>query len=196
MSDAVEDTFVNLDGKRLQEEQKRKYQREWKRSEGVDRNEMGKEEKNSRCALLNCPVWRTERKYMRRYKGTVDVFFGIEHRLRKEEMEEQFNRETEEGWRFAADAAKITDERASSEDRTHTSGGVFFVAIDSNLGAVVGAEEGAIESIPGSEVIIAQAWVNVRGGLRMFSVYFWHSEGWSSRNEALLEGVLKRTRTT
>ena len=84
---------------------------------------------------------------MRRYRGTFDVFFGIVHRLRKEEMEEQFNREAKEGWRFAASEARITDERASSDDRTHTSGGVF-VAIDSNLGAVVGAEEGAIESIP------------------------------------------------
>ena len=42
---------------------------------------------------------------MRRYKGTFDLFFGIEHRLRKEEMEEHFNREAKEGWRFAADAA-------------------------------------------------------------------------------------------
>ena len=38
--------------------------------------------------------------------------------------------------------------------------------------------------------------MNARGGLRIFSVYFWHSEEWSSRNEALLEAVLKRTRTT
>ena len=55
------------------------------------------------------------------------------------------------------------------------------------LGAVVGAHEGAIESIPGNEGRLAQAWVNVRGGLRLFSVYFWHSEGWTPRNEALLE---------
>ena len=71
-----------------------------------------------------------------------------------------------------------------------------MVAIDRNLRAVVGAEEGAIESIPGKEGRIAQAWVNVRGGLRIFAVYFWHSEGWTSRNEALLDAVLKRTRTT
>ena len=63
-------------------------------------------------------------------------------------MEEHFNSEAKEGWKFAADAARITDERANSEDRTRTFGGVF-VAIDSNLGAVVGAEEGAIESITG-----------------------------------------------
>ena len=41
--DAVRGTFVNLDGKGLQEEQEEKYHREWKRSKGVDRNEMRKE---------------------------------------------------------------------------------------------------------------------------------------------------------
>ena len=50
-------------------------------------------------------------KYTRRYKGTVDIFFGIEHRLRKEEIEEQFNEDTKEGWRFAADGARISDEK-------------------------------------------------------------------------------------
>ena len=76
--------------------------------------------------------------------------------MRKEEKEEQFHIEA----RFAADAARITDEGASIEDRKHTSGGVF-VAVDSNWGAVVGAEEGAIKSIPGNEGRVAQAWVNV-----------------------------------
>ena len=49
---------------------------------------------------------------------------------------------------------EITEETAGNEDRKHTSGEVF-VAVDSNLGAVVGAEEGAILSIPGNEGIIA-----------------------------------------
>ena len=80
------------------------------------------------------------------YKRKCDIFFWIENRLRKEEMEEQFNEEAKEGWRFAADAARVTDETAGSEDRKHTSGGVF-VAVDSNLGAVVGEEEGAVASI-------------------------------------------------
>ena len=65
------------------------------------------------------------------------------------------------------------------------------MTVDSNLGAVVGAEEGAIGSIPGNEGRIAQAWVNVRGGLRIF----WHSEGWTPRNEAVLEAVLKQANT-
>ena len=72
-------------------------------------------------------------------------------------MEEQFNREAKEGWRFAADTARITDERASSEDRKPTLGGVFW-QVDSNLGA----EEEAVVSIPGNEGRIAQAWANRR----------------------------------
>ena len=40
VSDAAEGTFVKLDGKSLQEEQKGKYQREWKWTKGIDRNEM------------------------------------------------------------------------------------------------------------------------------------------------------------
>ena len=40
-----------------------------------------------------------KRKYMTSYKGKCDIFFGIEHRWRKEEMEEQFNREAKEGSR-------------------------------------------------------------------------------------------------
>ena len=52
-----------------------------------------------------------------------------------------------------------------SEDRKHTSDGVF-AAVDNNLGAVVGEEEGAVVSIPDNEGRITQAWVNVRGGLR------------------------------
>ena len=62
---------------------------------------------------------------MRRDKGKCDIFLEMEHRLRKEEMEEQFNKEAKEGWRCAADAARITDERVSGEDRKHTSRGVF-----------------------------------------------------------------------
>ena len=108
------------------------------------------------------PCLMLEKKCMKRYKGKWDNFFGKKHRLRKEEMEEQFNKETKEGWRFAASAARMTKETTGDEDRKHTSGGVV-VAIDSNLGAVVGAEEGAIESIPGNEGRIAQAWVSEEG---------------------------------
>ena len=99
--------------------------------------------------------------------------------MRKEEIEEQSNKEAKEGWRFAP-AARITDERAGIEDQKHTSGGVF-VAVDSNLVAVVGEKEGAVTSIPGNEGRITQAWVNVRRGIKVF---------------ALILGRMKRARVT
>ena len=83
-------------------------------------------------------------------------------------------------WISAADAARITDVKAGIEDQKHKSGGVF-VAVDSNLGAVVGGKEGA---------------VNVRGDVRILAAYFWHTEGFTPRNEALLEAVLKRAGVT
>ena len=99
-------------------------------------------------------------------KGKCAIFFGIVHRLRKEEMEEQFNKDAKEGWRFAAAAAGIADERADREDQKHTS--EVLVAVDSNMGADVGEKEGPVASIPGNEGRITQAWVNVRGGMRVF----------------------------
>ena len=67
-------------------------------------------------------------------------------------MEEQFSKEAKEGWRFAADAARITDERAGIERSEAHIRRIFFVAIDSNLGAVVGEKEGRVISISLNEV--------------------------------------------
>ena len=82
----------------------------------MNRTEMKKEAKVLRCTLLNGSAWCTESRHMGRFQGKCDIFCRIERRLRKDEMKEQFNREEKAGWRFAADAARITDERASSED--------------------------------------------------------------------------------
>ena len=71
VSDAVEGTFADLDGKSLREERKDKHYREWKRSKGADRTEMRKEEKRLRCALPNGSAWSTERKYMRRFEASM-----------------------------------------------------------------------------------------------------------------------------
>ena len=65
----------------------------WRQSIGKDRTEMKKEARRLRCTLLNGSALSTQKKFLRRYTGKCDIFFGLEHRLRKEEMEEQFNRE-------------------------------------------------------------------------------------------------------
>ena len=48
-------------------------------------------------------------------------FFGIKHRRRREEMEEQVQQRQRR--RCAAEAARITDEKAGSEECKHMSGG-------------------------------------------------------------------------
>ena len=55
----------------------------WKQPKGEDRTEMKKEAKLLSCTLLDGSAWSTERKYMRRCKGKCDIFFGVEHRLRR-----------------------------------------------------------------------------------------------------------------
>ena len=65
----------------------------WKQPKGEDRSKMKKEAKLLRCTLTNGSAWSTEKKCMRRYKGRCDIFFGSEHRLREEDMEELFNKE-------------------------------------------------------------------------------------------------------
>ena len=42
--------------------------------------------------------------------------------MRNEETKDKFNKEAKQGWRFAADAARITDESAGSEDCKRTLG--------------------------------------------------------------------------
>ena len=74
-------------------------------------------------------------------------------------------------------------------------GGGKRQGFDSNLRAVTGQEGGAAMSIPGNEGIIAQVWVNVRRGVRVIVVHFWHLEGWTPRYEALMEAVVKKART-
>ena len=47
-----------------------------------------------------------------------------------------------------------------------------------------------MEILEENEGNIAQVCVNCKGGLQMFAFFFfWHREGWTARNEALLEEV-------
>ena len=86
-------------------------------------------------------------------------------------MEEQFKKEFKQGRRYAADAARISDDRFTKKKELSSPS-------------------------QGNDRIIAQAWVNVRGGLRVFAVYVWRSEGWTLRNEAVMKAVVTQARTT
>ena len=70
-----------------------------------NRSKMQQDSETVRCTLLNGSAWCLERLRVRCHVGAFDIFFGIEHRMRRVEVEEHFNKEAEQGWRLAADAA-------------------------------------------------------------------------------------------
>ena len=53
-----------------------------------DRIERRKPTKMRRCTLLNGSARSTATTYMKGCKGASDIFFGIERRMKEEEMEE------------------------------------------------------------------------------------------------------------
>ena len=82
-------------------------------------------------------------------------------------MEDKFNKKAKQGWRFAADAPVHTNECASSVDCKHTSGGVSL-AIDIGFGVVVDKKRRSVHvCFFGHDVRLAQAYVFVRGRLRV-----------------------------
>ena len=146
---------------------KENFQQETRKS----RSEMQKDSKTVWCTLLNGSVWCTERKHTRRYTGTFDIFFGTEHRMRKEEMEEQVNKEAKQGWRFAVDAARITDESASNLDRKHTSGRVVCGGRQQSWSSYWQRRRGSYVDSQKQRKNQLPKQVIVRGSMRVFAVY-------------------------
>ena len=109
--------------------------------------------------------------------GTFDIFFGIEHKMKKEKW-----RSTSTTKRSKDGDLQLTLQESPMRMQavkiasSHREG---FIAIDNNLGAVIGKEERTVESIPGNEGRIAKAWVSVRGG--MWSFRMLDPQQWSNR---------------
>ena len=114
--------------------------------------------------------------------------------MRREEMEEQFNEESKQGWRLAADAARITDESAGSEVRKHTSGGAF-VASDISLGAVIDRKKKKMNERSRPSQEMREEPSKMGKGQRRCTVQCWDSRGWTPRSEALMEAAVMQART-
>ena len=88
---------------------------------------------------------------MKRYKGKCDIFFGIEHRLRKPRKDGDLQLTQQES---------PMKEQAVRIESIHQEESLW--QLTAVVGAVVGVEEAATDSISGNEGRIAQAWVNWR----------------------------------
>ena len=182
----------------MQAVERQTLRRRSQQEEGKDRKEMQKESRTARCTLLNGATWNTEKKFMSRYKGTFDIFFGIEHKMRKEEMEEQFNDRSQ----IRTEDLQPTQQESSmkmpsSEDRKHTSGGVFCYSgqlLWEQLLAKKKKEQ--LSQFEATREELPKAWSTCARRCACFlSITSGTRKVWTPRNEALMEEVIKQART-
>ena len=96
-------------------------------------------------------------------KGPLKIQnFRIEHRLRKEEMwrSSSTERQSKDGGVQRTQRGSPMKQQGLRILSTHQE--ESLLQSTANMGADVGEEEGAIDSTPGNEGRIAQAWVNVK----------------------------------
>ena len=81
----------------------------------------------------------TEKAYIEQYRKNIDVFIGIEHGMKSEEAEQQFNKLAKSSLKKAVDDTRDTEGSTGQADMKHTSGGVC-IAID-RWSLVVGGQQ-------------------------------------------------------
>ena len=141
------------------------------------------------CAQLSGSSIGAEKEYTAQHTENFDVFFGIEHRMRRGGGT-AVQRVSKEKRKIAAREAKDTESKGEADNK-HMSSGVFM-AFDVALSSVVNTEKGAVGTIPDNDGRVVQAWINVKEGLQVFAVYFGRSEGRSQRNEAMIVRTPRR----
>ena len=145
-----------------------------------------------RITMLNGSSWGAVKDCMGRDKGHHDVFVGIEHRLRGDELVEMLNKASKR-YKIAAGDARAT--RESEVVGVEISGGVFVdVANRLTSAALVGGVK--FDGFEENDGRIAEVCVKCHQGIHVFAVYFWHSEGWTTRSEELVKAVLRRVANT
>ena len=114
---------------------------------------------------------------MKRHKGTFDIFFRIEHRMKKQEMEEQFNRPS----RMEVCSRGSKDHRR--ECRQRGSQAHVGRSLCGHL-PVVGRERERFRRFQEGRFAEAmgECWRRYLGFCRIFG----HLEGWTPRNEAMI----------
>ena len=121
-----------------------------------------------------------------------DVFVGIEHRLRGDELVEMLHKASK---RYGIAADDVRAAKDSEVVGMEISGGVFVDVANrlTSAGPVDGVE---IDSLEVNESRIAEAWVECHQGMHVFTLYLWHSEGWPTRSEELVKSFLRRVANT
>ncbi len=137
---------------------------------------------------LNGSMWSSLRTWMELHRRKCMVVLGQEHRLLPDACADVCSSMAADGWRIGFSPALRTEpaaEASGDEPTLCTSAGVLVGAP-----CHVGCEPlcpfpGWDQSPAGCTGRLAVAWIHIQGGVAVLSAYFWHSEGWSCRNQAL-----------
>ena len=135
---------------------------------------------------VNANFWTTHREWMAR-EGPQHLVLGQEHRLEAARCDDESGKLEREGWRCGFTSAKRSAVRVKSESALATSAGTFVAAPKHwGLEWVWPTRGWQTKAMSAHQGRIAMAWTPILRGLTVFSVYFYHSEGWTERNQQLL----------
>ena len=135
---------------------------------------------------VNANFWTTHREWMAR-EGPQHLVLGQEHRLEAARCDDESGKLEREGWRCGFTSAKRNAVRVKSESALATSAGTFVAAPKHwGLEWVWPTRGWQTKAMSAHQGRIAMAWTPILRGLTVFSVYFYHSEGWTERNQQLL----------
>ena len=90
--------------------------------QGAKIKEMESNEVWLLCVMLNGSSWSTEKDFLEGRGAGLDVFIGIEHRLRGEVIDQEWNVYAKKSYKIAAADARSTED---VQDARHTSGVMF-----------------------------------------------------------------------
>ena len=135
---------------------------------------------------VNANFWTTHREWMAR-EGPQHLVLGQEHRLEAARCDDESGKLEREGWRCGFTSAKRNAVRVKSESALATSAGTFVAAPKHwGLEWVWPTRGWQTKAMSAHQGRIAMAWTPILRALTVFSVYFYHSEGWTERNQQLL----------
>ena len=72
----------------------------------------------------------------------------------------------------------------------------MFVDVANRLTSAAPVDGVEFDSLEVNEGRIAEAWAECHQGMHVFTVYFSHSEGWTTRSEGLVKALLRRVANT
>jgi hypothetical protein len=144
---------------------------------------------------LNANVWSQGRLWMDRNVGSRTIVLGQEHRLLSGGCALARRCMAANGWVVGfAPAVSTVNGAETSRPQSRTSAGTFVAAANHvGIEPLHGSSEWDM-SPPGCNGRLAAGWTSAAGGLLVVSVYFWHSEGWSARNQTLMQKLTEVVR--